>query len=64
MSKSRIDVKVLKERTIVIISRLQDVTSIFLETFVDVFYVLINKTENIKKKSISRKSIFEKLEYS
>ena len=45
-------------------SRSWDVTDISLETSVDVFYVLINKIENIEKKNISRKNIFEKLEYS
>ena len=64
MSKSRIDVEVLKERTVIIMSRSRDVTNISLETFVDVFYVLIDKTKNIEKENVSRKSIFEKLEYS
>ena len=64
MSKSRIDVEVLKERTVIVISRSRDITSIFLEAFVDVFYVLTNKIENIKKENVLRKNIFEKLEYS
>ena len=64
MSKSRIDVKVLKERTIVVMSRSRNVTNISLETSIDVFYVLINKIENIEKENVLRESIFEKLEYS
>ena len=63
MSESRIDVEVLEKRTMVVISRSRDVTSISLETFIDVSHVLTNKTGDIKKESISRKSISEKLEY-
>ena len=64
MSKSRIDVEVLKEYTMIVISRLRDVTSISLKTSVDIFYVFINKTRDIKKESVLRESIFEKLRYS
>ena len=64
MSKSRIDVETLEKRTMIVISRSQDVINISLETFVDVFHVLTNKTGNIKKESVLRKSVFEKLEYS
>ena len=64
MSESHIDVEVLEKRTIVTISRSRNVTNISLETFVDAFHVLTNKIENIKKESISKKSIFEKLRYS
>ena len=63
MSKLRIDVEVLEKRTIVVISRLRDIINIFLETSIDVFYVLINKIKNIKKENTLRKSIFEKLKY-
>ena len=63
MSKSRINVEVLEERTVIVMSRLQDVINIFLEISVNVFYVLIDKIVNIKKESTLKKSIFEKLEY-
>ena len=64
MSKLNIDVEVLKKRTIIVMSRLRDVTDISLETFINVFHVLINKIENIKKENILRENVLEKLEYS
>ena len=64
MSESHIDVEILKKRTVITISRSRDITNISLKTFIDVFYVLTNKIEDIEKESVSRKSILEKLEYS
>ena len=64
MSKLRIDVKVLKERTMIVISRSRDVINISLETFVDVSYILTNKIKNIKKENVLKESIFKKLKYS
>ena len=64
MSKSRIDVKTLKERTMIVMSRSRNVINISLETSINVFYVFIDKIENIKKENISKESIFEKLKYS
>ena len=64
MSELNIDVEVLEERTLVIMSRLQDVTDISLEVSIDVFYVLINKIEDIEKENILRENVFKKLEYS
>ena len=63
MSESRIDVKVLKERTIIVISRSRDIINISLEIFINVFHVLINKIEDIEKESISKENIFKKLKY-
>ena len=48
----------------IVMSRLRDITNIFLETSVDIFYVLINKIEDIEKENVLRKNVFEKLEYS
>ena len=64
MSKSRIDVEVLKERTIVVMSRLRDVINISLETSVNIFYVLINKIKDIEKENVLKENVLEKLEYS
>ena len=47
----------------IVMSRLRDVTNISLETFINVFYVFINKTKDIEKENILKESIFEKLEY-
>ena len=63
MSELRIDVEILKKRTVIIMSILRDVTNISLEIYIDVFYVFINKTKNIKNKDVSKENIFEELEY-
>ena len=63
MSKSRIDVEILEERTVIVISRSRDVIDISLETSIDIFYVLTNKIEDIEKENVLRESIFKKLEY-
>ena len=64
MSKSRIDVKTLKERTVIVMSRLRDITDISLKVFIDTFYVFTDKIKDIEKESVLKKNIFEKLEYS
>ena len=63
MSKSRIDVKILEERTMVVILKSRNVISISLRTSIDVFYVFIDKIENIKKESTLRENVFKKLKY-
>ena len=64
MSELRIDVEVLEERAVVVMSRLRDVTDIFLESSIDVSHVLINKIEDIEKEDVLIESVLEKLEYS
>ena len=64
MSKLRIDVEIRKERTMVVMSRSRDVTSISLEISVDVSHVLTNKTGDIEKENVLRENVLEKLEYS
>ena len=64
MLESRINVEILKERTMIVMSRSRDVTNISLKVFVDIFYVLTNKIEDIEKESVLRESVLEKLEYS
>ena len=64
MSKLRIDVETLEKRIVIVMSRPWDITDISLETSVDIFHVFINKTEDIKKESVLRESVPEKLEYS
>ena len=64
MSESRINVKVLKERTMIVMSKSRDITDIFLEVFVNVFHVLTNKIRDIEKEDILKKSVLKKLEYS
>ena len=64
MLKSRINVEVLKECTVIIMLRSRDIINFSLGTSVDVSYVLTYKIEDIKKENVLKESIFEKLKYS